>query len=310
MFPGWGADRFTGLTDGTYTVFVRDAGGCILPTVPITIDPRNEPSDLTFSSTQPLCPALTSDVTVTVVDGNAPFTYEIIAPAADALNNGNNATFVGLTPNTYTFQVTDDKGCVIQESYTISPIAPITVNGQLDNNVSCFGLSDGAITFNVGDFATSYDYNVTGPATFSGTAETANALPLTGLAAGTYSITVTDSDTNCTATADVTVVAPTAALVISNLDVTDITCSATGTNPGSVIIAAADGWGGYEYELEDPSGGTVGPQATNSFTGLTDTSGNYIVTVRDAGGCEVTQTFALTPAVAPVLQVMANSLVL
>lgn len=305
---GPGAETFTNLTNGTYTITVRDDVGCTMATNPITIDPLNEPSDLTFASTQPLCPALTSDVTVTVVDGNSPFTYEIIAPAADAVNNGNNSTFNGLSPNTYTFQVTDDKGCAIQESYTISPVTPITVNGQLDNNITCFGLSDGAITFNIADFATSYDYDVTGPATFSGTAETANTLPLTSLAAGTYAITVTDNDTNCTATVDVTVAAPPAALVISNLDVTDITCSATGTNPGSVVITAADGWGGYEYELEDPIGGVTGPQPTNSFSGLTDTSGNYTVTVRDAGGCEATQTFALTPAIAPVLDVTANSL--
>lgn len=305
---GLGAERFTGLTEGTYTITVRDAAGCTLTTDPIAIDPLNEPSDLAFASTQPLCPALTSDVTVTVTDGNTPFVYEIIAPAADAQNNGNVSTFAGLSPGTYTFRVTDVKGCTIEENYTIAPITPITVSGQLNNNVTCFGLTDGAITFNVADFATAYDYNVTGPSTFSGTAETANAIPLNGLAAGTYSITVTDTDTNCTATTNVTVAAPPAALVISDLDVTDITCTATGTDPGSVVITAADGWGGYTYELEDPSGTITGPQPVNSFTGLTDTSGNYTVTVRDAGGCEVTQTFALTPAVAPVLDISANNL--
>ena len=254
---------------------------------------------------------MTSDVTVTVVDGNAPFVYEIIAPAGDAVNNGNNATFTGLSPNTYTFQVTDDKGCVIQESHTIAPVTPITVNGQLDNNITCFGLSDGALTFNVADFATSYDYSVTGPATFSGTAETANALPFTGLAAGTYTISVTDNSTNCVATADVTVTSPPAALVISNLDVTDITCSTTGTNPGSVVISCRRWLGaGMNMNLKIQLAERWGPQPTNSFTGLTDTSGNYTVTVRDAGGCEVTQTFALTPAVAPVLDVTANDCVL
>lgn len=305
---GPGAETFSGLTNGDYTITVRDTAGCSIQTNTITIDPRNEPSDLTFVSTQPLCPALTSDVTVSIVDGTAPFVYEIIAPAGDVLANGNNNVFAGLSPGTYTFQVTDDKGCVIQESYTIDNVVPITVTGQLDNNISCFGLTDGGATFSVGNFANTYDYTISGPATFSGIGETSTTIPLTGLAAGVYQITVTDSDTNCTAITEVTIASPTAALVISNLDVTDISCSATGTNPGSVIITASDGWGGYEYELEDPAGGVVGPQPTNSFTGLTDTSGNYTVTVRDAGGCEVTQTFSLTPAIAPVLEVTANSL--
>ncbi len=302
------AHRFENLTDGTYNITVRDANNCTYLAGPVTIDPRNEPSDLAFAATPISCDSPTSDVTVSVTDGNSPFSYEIIAPAGDATNNGTNATFSGLAPGTYTFRVTDDKGCIIVRDHTIDPITPITVNGQLDNNITCFGLSNGAITFNIANFASTYDYSVTGPAVFSGTAETAASLPFTSLAAGTYTITVTDNDTNCTATTDVTVAAPPATLLIADLDVTDITCSASGTVPGSVVVTATDGWGGYEYILEDPVGGIVGPQPTNSFTGLTDTTGNYTVTVRDAGGCEVTQTFALTPAVAPVLQVTANSL--
>lgn len=311
FFSGLGAETFSNLTNGTYTITIRDANLCtFVTTLPVTLNPLNEPTDLTFTSTAPNCPTLTSDVTATVVNGNAPYVFEIIAPSAIAATStaGDTATFNGLSPNTYMFRVTDNKGCFYDESFTITPVDQISVIGQLDSNVSCLGFSDGAGTFNVSDFNTSYDYSITGPAAFSNTAETANAIPLTGLAAGTYSITVTDTDTNCTATADFTIAAPPAALVISNLAVTDLTCSTSGTVPGSVIITATDGWGGYEYELENPVGGTVGPQNTNSFTGLTDTSGNYTVTVRDAGGCEITQTFSLTPTVAPVLDVTANSL--
>ena len=304
FFSGAGAERFTGLVAGTYTITIRDAVGCTLATDPITLAPLNQPSDLIFTSTQVVCPTLVSDVTVTVVDGNAPFTYEIIAPATDVAYNGNTATFTGLSPKTYTFQVTDDKGCVFQEDYTIAPIVPININGQLNNNVSCFGLSDGAITFNVDSFITSFDYVVTGPLAFSDTNVTANAIPLTGLAEGAYTITVTDTETKCTATTSVTVTAPPSTLVMSGFKVTEISCS----SPGEVIVSATGGWGGYEYELVDPSGSSIGPQGNNTFSGLTDTSGNYIVIIRDAGGCEVTQTFVFTPSPPPVLELIANSL--
>ena len=304
FLSGPGAERFTGLTEGTYTITIRDAVGCIMMTDPVILDPLNQTSDLIFSSTQAVCPTLVSDVTVTVVDGNAPFTYEIIAPASDVLNNGSNATFTGLSPKTYTFQVTDDKGCSIQESYTIAPIVPISVNGQLIDNVSCFGLSDGAIIFNVGNFNSSYDYVVTGPLTFSDSGATANTIPLTGLAEGTYNVTITDTDTNCSATTNVTVNAPPSSLLISSLAVTEISCSST----GAVTISASGGWGGYEFELMDPSGSSTGPQGSKTFSGLNDTSGNYTVTVRDAGGCEVAQTFAFTPSPPPVLELIANNL--
>lgn len=304
FLSGPGAERFTELTEGTYTITIRDANGCIKITNPIILDPLNRPSDLIFNSTQPVCPTLVSDVTVTVVDGNAPFTYEIIAPASDVVNNGSNATFTGLSPKTYTFLVTDAKGCTIQESYTIAPIVPIGVNAQLTQNVTCFGLSDGAIAFNVDNFNTSYDYVVTGPMTFTDTGVTANTIPLTGLGAGTYNITVTDTDTNCSATTSLTVDAPTSQLLIAGLEVTQISCSST----GAVTVSASGGWGGYEYELTDPSGLGTGPQGSNMFSGLNDTSGNYTVTVRDAGGCEVVQTFALMPSPPPVLELTANNL--
>ena len=307
FFSGLGAERFTGLIDGTYNVTIRDANGCTFVTNEIIIDPRVEPSDLTFSATQPVCTELTSEVTVTVVDGTAPFTYEIIAPVADAVMNGTSNTFSSLDPGTYTFRVSDAKGCVIQEDFTIAAVNRIAIAGQLNNNVTCFGLSDGAITFNVSGFATSYDYTVTGPTTFSGTTETANKLPFTGLSEGTYSIEVTDNSTNCTATENITVTAPPSALIISDLQITDLSCSASGTVPGDVTVIATGGWGGFEYVLESPTGVIIGPQGNNSFTALTETS-DYSISVIDAGGCVITQTFSLTPAVTPVLEVTANDI--
>jgi gliding motility-associated-like protein len=300
--PGAGSETFSGLTNGSYTITVRDANGCTFVTNPVTIDPLNEPTDLTFTSTQPNCPALTSDVTVAVVDGNAPFTYEITAPAADAVNNGNNPLFAGLAPGTYTFQVTDDKGCTYAEDYTIAGVTPISVAGQLDNNISCLGSTDGGITYTVSGFNTSYDYSVTGPSAFNGTSETANSIPLTGLAAGTYSISVTDNDTNCTATVDVTVAAPAAALTLSTTE-TQPTC----TEDGSVILTASGGWGSNNFGITYPDGTTTAANTTGIFTGLNQ-NGTYNVSVTDANGCVSTDSFTLSAAVPPVLQVIANSL--
>ena len=219
-----GADTFTNLTDGTYTVTVRDAALCTFVTSSVTIVPLNEPTDLSFVATAPNCPSLTSNVSVTVTNGNTPFVFDIIAPTAITATStsGSTATFNNLAPNTYTFRVTDTKGCSYTEDFRIAPVDQISVTGQLNNNISCFGLSDGSATFTVSNFGTSYNYTVTGPVPFSGTAETSGTLPLTGLAAGTYSIAITDTTTNCTATADVTIAAPPAALVISDLDVTDL----------------------------------------------------------------------------------------
>ncbi|MGB5499931.1 MAG: hypothetical protein WBM77_13465, partial [Maribacter sp.] len=251
---GAGAESFSNLTDGTYNITVRDASGCVFVTNPVTIDPLNEPTDLTFVSTAPNCPVQTSDVTVTVVGGNTPFVFEIIAPAAISATStsASSADFDGLTPDTYTFRVTDDKGCVYEESYTIAPITPIGVVGQLISNISCLGDADGEILYTVSGFATSYDYTVTGPSAFSGSGETNTTISLPNLAAGTYDITVTDNNTNCVDTAIVTVDAPAAALSLLANE-TQPTC----TDPGSVVLTAADGWGGYGYSLTYPDTITI-----------------------------------------------------
>src|SRR5690606_12417351 len=72
-------DTFSNLNAGTYSITVRDAKSCAFVTDPVTFDPLNPPSDLTFNATTPTCPAITSDLTATVVNGNAPFTFEIVA---------------------------------------------------------------------------------------------------------------------------------------------------------------------------------------------------------------------------------------
>ena len=299
---GGGAETFTNLTDGTYNISIRDASGCVFVTNPVTIDPLNPPTDLTFTSTPPNCPAQTSDVTATVVDGDAPFLFEIIAPAPIAATSiaGNTADFNGLAPGTYTFRVTDNGGCVYEEDFTIDPVVPIDVVGQLIGNVSCFGGSDGEILYTVSGFATSYDYTVTGPTGFSGTAETNTTIPLSGLPAGTYDIVVTDNDTNCTDTASVMVDQPAAALSLGVVE-TQPTC----TTDGSVILTATDGWGSYTYSLTYPDLVTIVTNTTGSFIGLNQ-MGTYEASVTDANGCVVTTNFVLNSAVPPVLAIVPN----
>ena len=301
FFSGAGAETFSNLTDGTYNISIRDANGCVFVSNPVTIDPLNPPTDLTFTATAPNCPAQTSDVTATVVDGNAPFNFEIIAPAPIAASSitGNSADFNGLAPGTYTFRVTDDKGCTYDEDFTINPVTPIAVVGQLISNVSCAGATDGEILYTISGFATSYDYNVTGPSTFSGTTETSATLSFTNLPAGTYDITVTDNDTNCTDTASVTVNEPLPLTLVAN------EVQPTCTTDGSVVLTAADGWGGYTYSVTFPDTVTIVTNATGSFTGLNQ-MGTYVASVTDANGCVVSTNFVLNSAVPPVLSITPN----
>ena len=299
---GAGAETFTGLIDGTYAITIRDATGCTFVTNPITVDPVNPPTDLTFTATAPNCPAQTSNVTVTVIDGDAPFLFEIISPSPISATSisGVTADFSNLSPNTYTFRVTDDKGCIYTEDFTINPVTPINVTGQLVENITCFNDADGAARFIVSNFNTDFDYSVAGPSSFSGSAEVNPSIDLTGLIDGAYTITVTDNETNCTATANVTINGPPAALTLA-ISETQPTC----TTDGGVLLTASGGWGGNTFEITYPDGTTSFTNNTGSFNNLNQT-GTFNVSVTDVNGCIVNDTFVLASAVSPVLQLTPN----
>ncbi|NAS31593.1 DUF11 domain-containing protein, partial [Flavobacteriaceae bacterium R38] len=297
---------FTGLTDGTYTITVRDNNGCTFVTNPVTLDPLNPPTDLSFAATAVVCPALTADVTVTVTDGNTPFVFEIIAPAGSVVNNGNNNVFTGLAPGTYTFLVTDDKGCTVQEDFTIDNVTPISVTAQLVSDEICFGADDGSLSFAVANFTGTYDYTVVnsgGTTVASGTSSNANE-NITGLAPDTYTVNVTDNSSPFCSDASntVTISGPTAALDFTET-LTPLTC----VSDAVLTINAFDGNGGYEYQLDNTAtAGIDFPyQNSNVFGGLT--AGNYTIFVRDARGCEITRPLTINAPVAPTVTIAPDT---
>ncbi len=291
------SNTFTGLTDGSYTITVMDSNGCTFVTANAVVPPLDPPTDISFSATPANCPAETSDVTLTVTDGVGAITYEIIAPAA--VNNGASNVFTGLAPDTYTFRVTDSYGCTYDENYTLNPVVKVQVAGVLVNNASCVGAADGAIDFAVSDFSGTYAYSVNGGASVVG--QSAATINLTGLAAGNYTIVVTDETTLCTDTDTITVSEPALPLAFTFV-VSPLTCS----TDASVTITATDGWGGYTYELEQPDTTVLGPQPTNIFFGLSQL-GTYTISVTDSGGCTVTDTFVIVNPTSPVASIDPTS---
>ena len=297
-------ESFSNLTDGTYTLTVRDANGCTFSDA-VTIPPSDPPSDLSFAATIPGCPDQTSDVTVTVAEGTAAFTFEIIAPIvlpADSVS-GDTAIFNDLDPDSYTFRVTDANGCQYTETYTILPTTPISVVGQATANISCINAADGEALFTVSAFNTSYDYSITGPSAYTetGTAETNGTIPLTNLEDGTYTITVTDTDTNCVDTTTVTIAAPPAPLTLT-VTPSPPTCD----TDGSVTLTASGGWGGYEYTITYPVSGTTYTNTTGVFNNL-DESGTYNVSVTDANSCQVPDSFPMNMITPPTANVDATT---
>ena len=290
-------NTFSGLTNGNYTVTIKDSNNCTINTNSISIAPLNPPTDLSFSNSALTCPTNVSTVTITGTTGGVgTLEYRIVAPAGSVTAYQSSTIFTGLAPDTYTFEVKDANDCTYTESYTIMPLPALTVVGQKINDITCFGASDGAARFTVAG-STGFTYTINGGASIAGT----SPINLTGLAAATYTIVITDTTTNCQATASVTIDSPAAALSLTTT-VTPITCNAN----GSVVINATGGWGGNSYTLTQPDTTVLPAQGSNTFSNLSQ-SGTYTATVTDSKGCVQTITFNLSTPTAPTASIAITS---
>lgn len=280
-------NTFTITAPGTYTITIKDANGCTFTCTPIIVSPLNPPTDLSFAATALSCPALTSNVTVTVTGSNPAYTYQITAPAGSVTGPQASNVFNGLAPGTYTILVTDSKNCTYQENYTINPLPALSVTGSLIANVRCFGTSTGSVRFVVSG-STGFTYTINGNPQGVGT----SPITLTNQPAGTYTIVVTNTATNCTATASVTITQPAAALA-APVTTSPITC----TTNGQAVVNATGGWGGYTYVIAPPAG----TQSGNTFSNLP--AGSYTITTTDSGGCSVATPFTLVSPTPPTASI-------
>lgn len=263
---------------GTYTLTVTDANtpGCVTTaTATITQAP---PLALAGSSVAASCfGGSNGSASVNVSGGTAPYTYYW------PYNNSTANTIYGLPAGTYSVTVTDALNCTQTTAITVSQPTQINPVITSTNNVSCYGSTNGSAAVSVtgGSPAYSYSWFPSG-----GTTNTA-----TGLGAGNYTVTITDSH-GCIRTASTTVTQP-PQLTASPTAVTNVTCN--GGNNGSATIIGSGGTGTLTYYWV-----TTG-NTTQTVTGLY--AGTYNITVTDAAGCTANTSVTInqpTPVTATV----------
>jgi hypothetical protein len=194
-------------------------------------------------------------VTVTATGGTPPYTYS---------KNGSiftpNNVFDNLLPGTYTLDVKDAIGCLnIFNTVVTIPQPTLLAITAAKIDVNCNGNADGSVTVFSAGGSVPYMYSLNdGPRQ--------NSPIFAGLSAGTYVITVTDSN-NCKATITTTITEP--------LPLTATTVS----NNQSVTVTASGGTTPYSYSVDN---GWVF-QANAIFNNLVP--GNYVVVTKDNNGC-------------------------
>lgn len=261
--------QFTGIVSGDYNVTVQDlAGTCTSPVTVVTINsvpaPPIEP--ILGTLTQPTCVVPFGAVTVTSpLGGN--YSYSI-----DGTNFQTSPTFTGITPGTYTVSVLDNSTvCSTAASGTISFSTPanaptISLNEQV--NVSCFNNSDGSLVIDIA--------GGTNPIGISWSPNVGSTTTVSNLAAGSYTVTVTDVE-GCTDTETFVITQPAQLAVTGN--VTNVIC---GASNGSISTNINGGTGPFTYLWNT---GATSSSITNSI------AGNYSVVVTDDNGCTANNSF-------------------
>jgi uncharacterized protein (DUF2141 family) len=258
---------FTDLNPDMYTLYVKDVRGCI-STKEVMLYPLPDMIPPFFSVTNVTCNG-GNDGSV-IFDSkkySGTYTYEING-GAPIIGN----IISGLSAGTYFIGVTNSNaGCGTMIKITITEPSRILNIVTAVSNVFCSGNNDGIITATVTGGKAPYFYSIDGETYLDSNV-------FYNLIAGTYSITVKDSNGNCG--------------VITNIIVTESTpLSAKFTVKNqTIMINAAGGNGELKYAIS-PNLNVF--STTNTFTALAP--GTYSVIIQDLNGCSLITDILVDP---------------
>ncbi|MFI5150586.1 MAG: PKD domain-containing protein, partial [Bacteroidia bacterium] len=265
---------------GTYTATITDAHGCIATDTALIKQPP--PLVMNMFPGKTHCGKSDGMDSVSVSGGTPGYTYSW-TPGPGSTTSGYHA----LPAGTYTVFVKDNNGCPDTMHSTVTNLPGVNLVNVSVTNVSCNGGHDGAARDSASGGFKPYTFLWNpAPAVGQGTAS------ISGLTAGTYTCTVTDS-AGCTNSIPVTITQPTPVLVASAPATICI---------GSCTTLSATGSGGtpgytYTWSLNGTTlaSTTVCPVVTTTYTVITT----------DSKGC-LSPPLTETVTVYPPLEVVAT----
>ncbi|NDB35679.1 MAG: hypothetical protein EB023_10160, partial [Flavobacteriia bacterium] len=263
------------LSAGTYTVTVTDANGCTAnSSVTLTNPPQLNVSAVVTSNYNGFnvsCFGSNNGSALATATGGVP-------AYAYSWNNGTNtAVNNNLNASQYIVTVTDLNGCIAIDTVTLTQPTPIIIS-SVNQNVSCFGGSNGAIDATISGGVIPYTY------LWSNGAVTQD---INSLTAGTYNLTLTDAN-GCSQPFTTTITQPNNPIILTESHA-NVTCF--GLSNGSINLTVTGGTAPYSYVWNS------GPTSQDVFN---LPAGNYSVVVTDINGCIANLAVAITQPLAPL----------
>ena len=254
---------------GEYEVVVSNVCGADSDSVVVTVAPLPVPA---LGADVELCAGASQ-----VLNPGAGF-------AGYAWSTGSTASTITVsTSGTYSVTVTSGDGCEAADTVVVSVALPLSAVTS-GVGVTCFGGSNGsAAVLATGTGPFDYVWSAPGNPTTAAIA---------GLAAGTYTVTVTD-DYGCTTTAQVTISQPNA-VVVTTFGTGE---SCPGRNDGVANATASGGVLPYNFQWSNGQSG----QMIDSLS-----PGTYTVVVTDGNGCTSNGTYTVVAGIGVTVVTSGN----
>lgn len=172
--------NYQNLDAGNYHITVRDANHCEIAANRVIVQ-HPGPTSAILDMNPSTCDLYNASMEVeSVIGGTAPYTYSFNNGVFGQVTSWNN-----LTPSQHSVVIKDSNGCMLDTFLTIQALENIDANAFIIQPISCFDFADGALqavaTAGYPPFSFTWQNGIT------------NEI-LENLSAGTYSVTVTDSN--------------------------------------------------------------------------------------------------------------------
>ncbi len=268
--------EFGAIAAGEHTVQVIDDMGCST-SFPFTINQPNEIETTPISISEIECDTPNGTATVSILGGDAPYSFEWSDMSSDSILTAN-------TAGEYYVTVTDANMCTTTDTVMITTAEILTIS--TGSTMSCADDTNGTAFVEI--------LTGTSPFTFAWEGGSDNDT-LYNAAPGDYMVTVSDAN-NCEAIETITIDAfPEMTLTTST---TEAGCG--GVADGTATVMVMGGTADFTYLWSDAMG-----QTTNTATGLA--AGEYFVTVTDGNLCtSVTSAVVTTPSSINLISLIAT----
>lgn len=255
---------------GEHHVTVTDAAGCIIENFIVLDEP--EAMEATVAAPPLPCGETQGTITLSVLGGEAPYTYDI--------GEGPQSTgvFTNVSPGTYNYIIKDKNNCQVADAVTLQAVdGPLAVAFTTDSitcvvsevEISGLGSSSGD------DY--SYQWSTDDGVIVSGQ----DSLVATVSAGGVYVLAVTNNTNGCVSNASVEVKQsqdlPQATIAAPE----ELTCLVSEVQLNGEIVGDADD---YTISWTTSNGNIV--SGGNTLTPIVDKAGNYVLSiVSKSNGC-------------------------